>query len=283
MNSQQIEQLYQQRKTWNQYSRGWRKWDEILMTTMRPVSDSLIDSLQLSGNEHVLDVASGTGEPGLTLSALLLQGRVTGTDLSENMVDIANEHAEQRSISNYQSQVSDASDMPFKDDTFDHIICRYGIMFFPDVETGLREMARVLKPGGKLTVAVWAGPELNPFITILAMTVIEKLNLPKPAPDVPGIFRCAKPGLVSQHVKNIGLENVTEWNVKGEAKFGSPEQYWEIFSDVAGPVMEALNSQPQDVRADVKAAVINKAKNFVREGEMHVNWDAIIVSGIKGN
>lgn len=283
MNSQQIEQLDQQRKTWNQYSRGWRKWDEILMTTMRPVSDSLIDSLQLSGNEHVLDVASGTGEPGLTLSALLLQGRVTGTDLSENMVDIANEHAEQRSISNYQSQVSDASDMPFKDDTFDHIICRYGIMFFPDVETGLREMARVLKPGGKLTVAVWAGPELNPFITILAMTVIEKLNLPKPAPDVPGIFRCAKPGLVSQHVKNIGLENVTEWNVKGEAKFGSPEQYWEIFSDVAGPVMEALNSQPQDVRADVKAAVINKAKNFVREGEMHVNWDAIIVSGIKGN
>ncbi len=63
------------------------------MTTMRPVSDSLIDSLQLNGNENVLDVASGTGEPGLTLSVLLPLGRVTGTDLSENMVEIANEHA----------------------------------------------------------------------------------------------------------------------------------------------------------------------------------------------
>lgn len=281
MNSQQIEQLDQQRKTWNQYSQGWRKWDEILMTTMRPVSDNLIDSLQISGNEHVLDVASGTGEPGLSLSALLPQGKVTGTDLSENMVEIANEHAMQRNISNYHSQVSDASDMPFEDNSFDHVVSRFGIMFLPDVEAGLKEMTRVLKPGGKLAVAVWASPELNPFITILAMTIMQKLNLPKPSPDLPGIFRCAQPGLVSKLVTNIGLVNVTDRNVKGEAIFESPELYWEVFSDVAGPVMEALNNQPEDVKSDVKAAVISKAKSFIRKGEVHTNWNAIIVLGIK--
>ncbi len=171
MDQLQLEQLEQQKKTWNKYASGWRKWDEILMTTMRPIGDSLINSLNLKGNEHVLDVASGTGEPGLTLSALLPDGRVTGSDLSENMVEIANEHARERSITNYQSLRCDASNMPFEDNYFDHVICRFGIMFFPDIESGLHEMTRVLKPGGRLSVAVWAAPVLNSFITLMARTV----------------------------------------------------------------------------------------------------------------
>ena len=75
MNQLQLEQLEQQKNTWNKYSSGWRKWDEVLMTAMLPIADSLIGALELNGNEHVLDVASGTGEPGLSLSTLLPEGR----------------------------------------------------------------------------------------------------------------------------------------------------------------------------------------------------------------
>jgi len=276
MNKQQQEQLEQQRKTWNQYSGGWEKWDELLMTMMRPVSDKLIDILQLKGNEHVLDVASGTGEPGLTLSTSLPEGRVTGSDLSENMVKIANEHAKQRGITNYQSEVSDASKLSFENDFFDHIICRFGIMFFPDIGGSLREMVRVLKPGGRLAVAVWAGPELNPFITIMAMTVIEKLKLPKPPPDAPGIFRFAQPGLTSQLMTDAGLNSVTELNVRGET-----ENYWEVTADVAGPIMQALNNAPKEVFEDVRETVLGKAENFIRDGKVYANWEAIITTGVK--
>ena len=251
------------------------------MSMMRPVGDRLIEILQLKGNEHVLDVASGTGEPGLTLSTLLPDGRVTGSDLSENMVEIANEHAKHQGISNYKSQACDASNMPFENNYFDHIVCRFGIMFFPDMESSIREMARVMKPGGRLAIAVWAGPELNPFITLMAMTVMEKLKLSKPPADAPGIFRCAQPGLTNQLIIHAGLDNTSESNISGEAIFDSTNQYWDVFSDVAGPIMQALDSAPQDVVEDVKETVISKAKNFVRDGKMYANWEAIIATGTK--
>lgn len=281
MNQEQQEQLEQQRKIWNQYSSGWRKWDELLMSSMQSVSDALIEALQVNGNEQVLDVASGTGEPGLTLSAMLPNGEATGSDLSEEMVEIANEYAKQRGISNYQSQVCDASNMPFENNSFDHVVCRFGIMFFPDIEGSLSEMTRVLKPGGTLAVAVWAAPELNPFITLMAMTILEKLDLPKPPPDSPGIFKCAQAGLTSKLLGSAGLVSVTEKGLAGEATFDSTEQYWDVMSDIAGPIMQALENAPQEVVEEVRVTVLNKAANFIRDGIMYANWEAIIATGIK--
>ena len=281
MNQLQLEQLEQQKNTWNKYSSGWRKWDEVLMTAMLPIADSLIDALELNGNEYVLDVASGTGEPGLSLSTLLPEGRVNGSDLAENMVEIANLHAQERGITNYHSQQCDATNMPFEDNTFDHVICRFGIMFFPDIESGLREMTRVLKPGGKLAVAVWAAPELNSFITLMAMIVAERLNLPKPGPDTPGIFRCAQSGSTNQLLTNVGLSKVMEYSVNGEATFESPAKYWDVFSDVAGPIMEALNNEPPEVINEIKEAVIEKAATMIRDNLVYTDWEVNIATGIK--
>jgi ubiquinone/menaquinone biosynthesis C-methylase UbiE len=281
MNQLQQEQLEQQKTTWNKYSAGWRKWDEVLMTAMRPIGDSLVNSLKLNGNEHVLDVASGTGEPGLTLSALLPNGSVIGSDLSENMVVIANQHASERGITNYQSQQCDATNLPFEENYFDHIICRFGIMFFPDMDMGLREMVRVLKPGGRLSVAVWGPPELNPFITLISATVSERLSLPKPTPDKPGIFRCEQPGMTNQLLTSAGLSEVMEYGINGEAEFESAENYWDIFSDVAGPIMEALNNEPQHIKEEIKAAVISKAGKMIKNEKVRTGWEVNIASGIK--
>ena len=251
------------------------------MTSMRPVSEGLIESLNLGGHEHILDVASGTGEPGLTLSSFLPQGQVTGSDLSEKMVEIANENARILDIANYQSIVCEASKMPFEDNYFDHLLSRFGIMFFPDMQSGLREMIRVVKPGGKLAIAVWADPALNPFITILARTVIEKLDLPMPSPETPGIFRCAQPGFLKQMLIDQGLHNVSESNISGEATFDSPIQYWDVFSDVAGPVMQALNSAPQNIIDEVKETVLEQAEKHIRDGKVYTSWQAIVSTGTK--
>ena len=281
MNSIHKEQLEQQRNTWNRYSGGWKKWDNFMMNLMRPVGENLIEPLKLKGTEHVLDIASGTGEPGLTVSKLLPQGKVTGIDLSEKMVAIANDHAQQRGINNYKSQQCDVSNMPFEDNFFDAVICRFGIMFFPDITVSINEMLRVLKPGGKLAVAVWGAPERNPFLTLIGKTVAEKLGLPKPPPDAPGIFRFAKPGATSQLFIDAGLQNVTESNISGVITHDSAEHYWEVSVDVAGPVMEALKNAPPEVVEDIKSTVLQKTENFAKDGKVYVNWEAIIAIGKK--
>lgn len=280
--NQHKEQLEQQRQTWNKYSAGWKKWDGFMKNLMNPVSEKLIKCLELKGDEHVLDIASGTGEPGLTACKTLTLGKVTSIDFSEKMVAIANENAKQRGISNYQSQVAEVSNIPFEDNLFDGIICRFGMMFFPDIRQSLHEIKRVLKPKGKLAVAVWASPEYNSFLTLLGMTVAEKLSLPKPLPDTPGIFRFAKPGHLSGLFKDAGFVDVTESNINGEISYGSFEQYWEVSTDVAGPIMELMKNEPADVIADIKQAVFNKAKKLIKEdGKIFVDWKAIVVSGVK--
>ncbi len=281
MNQQQEEQLIQQRNTWNRYSTGWKKWDDFIMDRMRPVAQTMIGMLDLKGDEHILDVASGTGEPGLTVSTLLARGKVTAIDLSEKMAAIANENAQRRGITNYHSQVCDASKMLFKDNSFDHIICRFGMMFFPDITGSLNEMVRVLKLGGRLVVAVWASPDKNPFLTIMGMTVAEKLALPKPSPETPGIFRFAKPGLAAQMLSGAGLKDVTDSNVHGEMAYDSVEHYWQVSSDIAGPIMEALKNEPPEVVEAVRQAVQDKARNFIKDGKMYSDWEAILATGIK--
>lgn len=275
------QQLEQQRKNWNEFSKGWKKWDKLIMQSMKPIGDALISELDVRGNEKVLDVASGTGEPGLTLSAMLPEGQVTGTDLSENMVSIANHNSAKRNILNYRSQACDAANLPFKDKTFDHIIYRFGIMFFPDLQKGLDEMVRVTKRGGKMALAVWGAPEKNPFITIMASTIIRKLDLPKPPPDSPGIFRCAKPGFTSELLQEAGMKNITEINHSGFGIFDSGEHYWDVMSDVAGPLMEALEKASQEKIEDVRSSVIESARKYTFDKHVLTPWEAIIVTGVK--
>src|SRR5690242_15853311 len=101
-----------QKAAWNKTSAGWKKWDAMMMNFLRPMNDEMIRILNVKEGDYILDVGTGTGEPGLTIASRLKEGKVTGIDLSENMLDVANEHAMQRGIKNFQTYCCDASEMP---------------------------------------------------------------------------------------------------------------------------------------------------------------------------
>src|SRR5688572_20289665 len=110
-----------QKEAWNKSSHGWKKWDHVMMSFLRPVSDEMIRMLEVNEDATVLDVATGTGEPGLTIASKLVRGNVIGTDLSEEMLKVAEHNAVVREITNFQTICCEESDLPFEDDSFDAI------------------------------------------------------------------------------------------------------------------------------------------------------------------
>ncbi|WP_223284492.1 class I SAM-dependent methyltransferase [Hymenobacter qilianensis] len=155
----QLEQIREQQKaTWNKFSPGWRKWDDFTMNWLKPMGDEIIQALQIQPTDTVLDIAAGTGEPGLTIAGLASRGKVVITDLAEGMLEVACDKARQKGISNFETVVCDVSELPFDDATFDAVSCRFGFMFFPDMLLAATEMRRVLKPGAKLPPPCGAYP-----------------------------------------------------------------------------------------------------------------------------
>src|SRR5215210_6205214 len=143
------------RATWARLSAGWEKWDSVIMDQLGPVGTAMIERLGIADDQHHLDIAAGTGEPGLTVAKLAPSGHVVLTDLAAEMLDIATRRANAQQITTFETKVCSADDLPFGDETFDSVSVRFGYMFFPDVARTTDELVRVLKPGGRLCSSVW--------------------------------------------------------------------------------------------------------------------------------
>ena len=271
----------QQKATWDKFSPGWKKWDEFTMNFLKPMGDAIITHLQLKNNDSILDVATGTGEPGLTIAAMVPQGKVTGQDLSDGMLKVAREHAAQKGLKNYDTVSCDISALPFQDSSFNGLSCRMGFMFFPDMEKAAREMVRVLKPSGRLATSVWGGPANNFWITAMMGAIGKNMEMPAPPPGSPGMFRCAQPGLIADLLRKAGLRNVTETDVSGFVEYPSIENYWQMMNEVAAPVVAAMGKATGETKMKIKDDLTATLKDRLKTDGLALPFTSIIVKGEK--
>jgi ubiquinone/menaquinone biosynthesis C-methylase UbiE len=279
---QQFEQIReQQRASWNQFSIGWQKWDCLMMGFSKPMGNEIIRLLNPKDSDVILDVASGTGEPGLTIATKIKGGKVVISDLSENMIKISQENADRRGIENVETIVCDVCELPFQDNTFDAISCRFGFMFFPDMLLAAKEMIRVLKPGGRVATAVWDVPEKNFWVTAISSTINKNMNLSAPPPDAPGIFRCAKKGFIQNLFQQAGFNNTSETEVNGKLKCGSPDVYWNMMTEVAAPVVASLSKADDALKEKIKKEVYQVVNEKYTDGNIRIDSGAIVIYGEK--
>ncbi|WP_284653116.1 class I SAM-dependent methyltransferase [Flavobacterium terrisoli] len=278
----ELEQIReQQRASWNKFSPGWKKWDDLMMDFLQPMGDEIIRSLNLKGDDYVLDIAAGTGEPGLTIAALVRNGRVVITDLSEDMLEIAKENAVLKGIKNTETVACDVCELPFPDNTFDAISCRFGFMFFPDMLLAAKEMARVLKPGGRISTSVWNGPEKNFWVTASMGTINRNMELPPPPPGSPGMFRCAQDRFIASLFEQAGLKNVTQKEVLGKLKCKTADTYWNMMTEVAAPFVAALSKADDAMKEKIKGEVLQAVNAKFPEGNVQIDSSALVITGEK--
>ncbi|MDX6367004.1 MAG: hypothetical protein QOK30_2080 [Nocardioidaceae bacterium] len=270
-----------QRATWAALSAGWEKWDALIMGQLAPVGAAIIERLDIADDQRHLDIASGTGEPGLTIARLAPKGRVVLTDLAAEMLDVATRRANGLGITNVETTVCSADDLPFGDATFHSVSVRFGYMFFPHLTRATSEFARVLEPGGRLCSSVWVNPEGNPWTTILMQGIATEVDLAPPDPDGPTMFRCAAPGYVSALYAAAGLHDVAEWNVDVELVTQSPEQYWEMMSEHVSLAAAALRQVDDRARRRIAKAVTAKVSAYEEGGTTRVPGVARCIVGTK--
>ncbi len=270
-----------QKQTWDKFSAGWEKWDDVVMATTGQVGRELIESLRVGEDQQHLDVGAGTGEPGLTIAALAPRGRVTLADLSPEMLAAAGRRATAKGLTNVDYRECGVEDLPFPDATFDSVSCRFVFMFIPDIDKAVSEIARVLRPGGRAAAAVWAGPDVNAWATIAGAAMATEIEPVPPDPDAPGMFRCAAPDAIGARFRGAGLQDVTEWDVPTLMETESAEQYWYFVTELTAPVIAALATVDQATRDRIGARAIEAARAYESDGKARLPGMARCIVGTK--
>jgi deazaflavin-dependent oxidoreductase (nitroreductase family) len=166
-------------------------------------------------NEHVasletiLELAAGPGDTGFAAAALLGdEGRLISTDFSPEMVEVARRRGSELGRGNVEFRVQDAERLELDDDSVDGVVCRWGFMLMPDPAAALAETRRVLRPGGRLVLAVWRGPELNPWVSLAGRVLAERGHVPPPDPEAPSMFGLASDERVRSLLDAAGFTDV---------------------------------------------------------------------------
>jgi SAM-dependent methyltransferase len=261
---------------------AWKKWHARLADFTGGVTRSLLEAAQLRPGMNVLDLASGVGDPVLSeAGAVAPSGHVTATDLNPAMLAFIEEQARQRKITNINFREASAEALPFPDASFDALTCRFGIMFFPDLNKSLRECLRVLKPESRATFVAWGRRE-QPFFACTGGILMKHIELPKPDPEAPNIAMFGEAGRLRGALESAGFAEAREEMRTVEGRWrGSVDEYWEQFSEVAAPFRVILQKLSPESRAQAIHEIKSALQKFQRGSEVVLPLEIVIGSGVR--
>ncbi|HVI45499.1 MAG TPA: class I SAM-dependent methyltransferase [Chitinophaga sp.] len=266
---------------WNELSESRDHWDKIVNALLRPIGMRMIKSLQLTPASVVLDVATGTGEPGLTVAEMFPASLVTGLDISEKMLQLAAKNGHDRRVTNFLTCLSDVVSMPFEDDHFDAVLCRNGVMFFNDIGVGLREMRRVLKKGCLMTISTWGLLDKNLWVAMVLDAAREVTGRKMHNNHVPGMFYCMEPGFMTDWYEAIGMHEIREDELTGIIEFNSADEHWNYVTSVSAAVVNALAGLSEEQREQIREIVKEKITTHIVREKLYFQWTTRITSGVK--
>ncbi len=259
---------------------GWDKaapfYDSAWQRQLKSAQEQMLNTASLQPGEQVLDVACGTGLVTLPAAeAVGSGGGITGTDISEGMIENARILATNNGTKNAVFHRMDAEALDFPDNTFDVVLCALGLMYVPDPLQALREMHRVLNPGGRAVVLVWGERRNCGWADIFP--IIDR----RVASDVcPLFFQQGTGDTLKNNFRSAGFSRTTCRRFSGDLHFNTDEDAC-IAAFAGGPVALAYKKFDEKTRQEAHAEYLASIEAFRKDDGYHLPGEFVTGIGFK--
>ncbi|MHB8691949.1 MAG: class I SAM-dependent methyltransferase [Solirubrobacteraceae bacterium] len=241
---------------WSAVAPAWGEHAEYADARGAELGERMLELTAPGPGERVLELACGPGGLGLgAASRVAPGGEVVLSDVAAKMTAIAKARAEALGLLNVKTRVLDIESIDEPDKSYDIVLCREGLMFATDPGRAAREIRRVLRPAGRLAIAVWGPQERNPWLGVVFDAVSAQIERPVPPPGVPGPFSLSDPDQLKALLSGAGLAHVAVHEFAVPLAAGSFEEWWERTVALAGPLAKILESLPEPARDAIHASV----------------------------
>jgi SAM-dependent methyltransferase len=243
------------RDQWQATAEAWHRWGPTLAAWLDPVTETMLDMMKVRAGDRVLDVAAGAGGQTLLVARRVApssgpEGHVVATDISSNILEFAMQAAHAAGLHNIETRVMDGENLDVGEGSFDAVISRVGLIYFPDQHKALTGMHRALKPGGRVGAIVYSTAESNTFFSTPVSIVRRRAALPPPAAGQPGPFSLAGRGVLSAALQKAGFKDVEARTIPAPLLMRSAAECLRFEQESFG----ALHQMLSGLNAEEKAA-----------------------------
>ncbi|CAN5187438.1 methyltransferase domain-containing protein [soil metagenome] len=244
------------RRQWEEAAEAWHRWGPTLETWLGDATTSMLEAAGVTTGTRVLDVAAGAG--GQSLAAARRtgpSGSVVATDISPTILTYAAKSAAEAGLTNIETVEADGEALDaLPAGSFDAVVCRVGLIYFPDQQRALAGMRSALRDGGRIAAIVYSTPDRNEFFSVPVSIIRERAQLPPPQPGQPGPFSLGGPGVLEAALSTAGFSEVTVSAVPAPLRLGSASECVRFEQESFG----ALHQMLAGVAPDERPAVWNQ-------------------------
>ncbi|MDP9371492.1 MAG: methyltransferase domain-containing protein [Chloroflexota bacterium] len=271
------------RQQWESAAEAWHRWEPTLKAWLGSATEVLLDLARVGPGSRVLDVASGAGEPAITAAKRVgPEGYVLATDIAANILEFAREAARRQGVGEIvETRVLDGEHLDLPEASFDAVLSRVGLIYFPDQQGALAGMRRVLKPGGRVGAIVYTTPERNRFFSIPVAIIRRRAHLPPPLPGQPGPFSLGGPGALEEAFRRAGFRDIETRIVPAPLRLPSAAECVRFERESFGALHQMLAGLLEEERRDVWDEIARELRQFEGPGGFEGPCELIVGVGVR--
>ncbi len=270
------------REQWQAAAEAWDRWGPTLHEWLGEATDLMLDMAGIGPGQNVLDVAAGAGEQTIVIARRVgPTGSVLATDISSNILDFARKAALKAGLKNVETRVMDGENLELPDTSFDAVLSRVGLIYFPDQHKALTGMKRVLRSGGRVGAITYSTPENNKFFSVPVSIIRRRAQLPPPLPGQPGPFSLGAPGVLETAYKKAGFRDTQVRLVPSPLRLPSATECVRFERESFGALHQMLAGVPEAERPSVWEEIEQELKKFEGAGGFVGPCEMVVAVGVK--